>query len=50
MHVRSLTRKRPVQAYNIEAILDIILQFINVLEAVERFLGVDLLDKRQPTT
>lgn len=45
MHIRRVSRVRPMAAYNIEAILDIILQFINVIEAIERLLGVDLTNK-----
>lgn len=45
MHIRRVSRVRPMAAYNIEAILDIILQFINVIEAIERLLGVDVTNK-----
>ncbi len=45
MHIRKVSKVRPVAAYNIEAILDIILQFINVIEAIERVLGLDLTNK-----
>lgn len=44
MHVRSISRQAPAQAVNIQIFLDIILQAINVLEAVERFLGIRFVD------
>lgn len=44
MHIRPLTTRKVSKAYNIELILDVVLQFIQTLEAVERFLGVDLID------
>lgn len=47
MHIRSLTKVQPVAAYNLESILDIILQVIDVVERLEQFLGVDFLDKLQ---
>lgn len=45
MHIRALTQKKPEQAFNIELILDIVLQLLSALEALERFLGVDFIDK-----
>ena len=42
MHVRSVSKIRPVEAQNIEAILDIILQIINVVEALQRVFGFDI--------
>lgn len=42
MHIRSVSRVRPQMAFNIEQILDIVLQFINVIEAIERITGFDL--------
>ncbi|MBI4557948.1 MAG: hypothetical protein HY706_10230 [Candidatus Hydrogenedentes bacterium] len=39
MHIRAVTRSKPAPAFNVEMILDIILQFINVLEAIDRALG-----------
>jgi hypothetical protein len=49
MHIRTLTASRPVaKAYNLEAILDIVLQFIIVLEELENFLGIDIGNKGEP--
>jgi len=45
MHIRSVSRKAPAPAFNIQIILDIVLQFINTLEAIERFIGIDLVDR-----
>jgi len=36
MHIRTMSRVQPQKAYNIQQVLDIVLQFINVLEAVQR--------------
>lgn len=48
MHIRKLTASKPVRAYNLEAILDIVLQFIIVIEELEGFLGIDLVNKNDP--
>jgi hypothetical protein len=42
MHIRTISRTAPAAAANIQIWLDIVLQFINVLEAIERFTGIDL--------
>ena len=38
MHIRAVSRVKPQMAYNIQQFLDIALQLINVLEAIERLL------------
>lgn len=47
MHIRKLTAAQPVKAYNLEAILDIFLQFILVLEELELFIGTDFINKSE---
>ena len=42
MHLKTISRTTPASAVNIQIALDIILQFINVLEAIERFTGIDI--------
>jgi len=42
MHIKSISRQTPAAAVNIQIALDIVLQFINVLEAIERFTGIDI--------
>ncbi|MDX9974251.1 MAG: hypothetical protein RBU21_14805 [FCB group bacterium] len=49
MHIRKLSATRPVVgAYNIEAVLDIVLQVIVVLQELQNFLGVDIAGKINP--
>lgn len=49
MHIRKLSATKPVLgAYNIEAILDIALQIIVVLEELQNFLGIDIAGKINP--
>jgi hypothetical protein len=45
MHIRNVSRVRPSTAYNLESILDIILQLIDVIERIETFLGIDFIEK-----
>jgi len=42
MHIRPVSRIHPQQAYNIEQILDIILQAINVVERLAGLFGVNV--------
>jgi hypothetical protein len=45
MHIRKISAAKPA-AYNIESILDIVLQVIVVLEELQTFLGIDVANKR----
>jgi len=42
MHIRRISREAPQQAANIEQIFDVIIQFVNVLTALEGLLGFDI--------
>lgn len=42
MHIKTLTKVAPEKAFNIELILDLFLQAINLIEALERLLGIDI--------
>lgn len=42
MHIRAISRTAPVTAANVEVVLDVILQVLAVLEALERVLGVNI--------
>ncbi len=39
MHIRSITKAAPEQAVNIEQVLDLIIQVVNVIVALEGLLG-----------
>jgi len=45
MHMRAISRKNVAPAFNIEIILDIILQALDVIQAIERVFGLDISDK-----
>jgi hypothetical protein len=45
MHMRAITKKNVAPAFNIEIILDIILQALDVIQAIERVFGLDISDK-----
>lgn len=42
MHIKTITKQAPAAAVNVQILLDIVLQAINVLEAIERFFGIDI--------
>lgn len=50
MHVRAISKVSAAPAFNIEVILDIILQALNVVQAIERVFGIDVSDKLGTTT
>ena len=39
MHIRKITRTTPAPAFNIQIILDVVLQLINTARAIEQFIG-----------
>ena len=42
MHIKAITKQSPAKAVNVQIFLDIVLQIINVLEAIERFFDIDI--------
>lgn len=41
MHIKAMTRARPVQAASVEAIFDVLLQFLTVLNQVTSVFGIE---------
>ena len=50
MHLRAITKTKVASASSIEVILDILLQAINVVSALERLLGFDISEKVNPNS
>lgn len=42
MHIRPVTRVAPEQAVNIEQVFDLIIQFVNVVTALESLFGFNV--------
>lgn len=45
MHIRTISQVKAAPAFNVEIVLDIVLQFITVLRSLEQLLGIDISDK-----